>query len=503
MSAIKLGNIFASLRAACTWRVVASTVVLAAALTACQSKDGAGGTYKTAKVDQGSIEVVISATGTLRALSTVDVGSQVSGQVSSVEVDFNDRVTKGQVIARIDPSNLDTRLTQTNADLASARASLSEAKTQLRLSEADLKRKKEIFARQLISETERDIAQAARDQAAARVAVAQAAIQQRAAVVADAQLDVDYTVLRSPVDGVILLRSVEPGQTVAASFQTPVLFRIAEDLTRMQIDLSIDESDVGQIRVRLPVRFTVDAFPGRNFQGTIHQVRLSATIIANVVTYPVVVDVSNPDLALLPGMTANAEIEIARRNDVLRVSNAALRFKPEGAEAAASPMGQGGRGAGEDISKIAAELNLSAQQQALLDAAMITMRERAEARRQSMGGGAPGGAATGAGPGSAAVATSGGARPNADAMRERMQKMLKEQLAPFRESLDDTQRTRWDAEMTRMASARRVTLYTLDKGQPQAHNVRAGVSDTSFTEISGGDIAAGTEVIVGMEAKAP
>ncbi len=481
--------------------------VIAAGAGACDRSGTAKGAYRTAKVDTGSIEVAISATGTLRALSTVDVGSQVSGQVLSVEVDFNERVTKGQVIARIDPSNLETRLKQTDADLASARASLAEAQTQLKFAEADLKRKKEIFARQLISASERDVAQAARDQAVARVAVAQSAIKQRAAVVDDAQLDVDYTVLRSPVDGVVLLRSVEPGQTVAASFQSPVLFRIAEDLTRMQIDLSIDESDVGQIKVGLPVRFTVDAFPGRTFNGSVHQVRLSATIVANVVTYPVVVEVSNPDLALLPGMTANGEIEITRRNDVVRVPNAALRFKPEDAPAPAAGgwRAGGGNGAMEEIPRIAARLDLNPQQQAALDAALSAMRERAESRRQGSpagggeqaGGRNPGGGQNGP-PGGGAGR---GGDPNA--MRERMQRMFKEAFASFRESLDDAQGRLWDEEMQRLASARRVTVYTLEDGKPKAQTVRAGVSDSTHTEVVGGGLEPGADVVIGMESTAP
>lgn len=489
------------------WQLFGLLAAALACLGACDRVGSGKNAYRTAKVDTGSIEVAISATGTLRALSTVDVGSQVSGQVLSVEADFNEQVTKGQVIARIDPSNLETRLKQTEADLASARASLAEAQTQLKYAEADLKRKKEIFARQLISASERDIAQAARDQAAARVAVAQSAIKQRAAVVDDAQLDVDYTVLRSPVDGVVLLRSVEPGQTVAASFQSPVLFRIAEDLTRMQIDLSIDESDVGQIKVGLPVRFTVDAFPGRIFSGSVHQVRLSATIVANVVTYPVVVEVSNPDLALLPGMTANGEIEIARRNDVVRVPNAALRFKPEDApapEAGGSRAG-GGTGATDEIPRIAARLDLNPQQQAALDAALAGMRERAEARRQSMaaGGGRSGqGNAPGGGQNGAPQGAGSGRGGDPAAMRERMQRMYKEAFASFRDSLDDNQRQLWDEEMQRLASARRVTVYTLEDGKPKAQTVRAGVSDSTHTEVVGGGLEPGTEVVIGMETPA-
>lgn len=448
-----------------------------------KSSDGAG--YRTSKIDRGGVMVSISATGTLRALSTVDVGTQVSGQVASVEVDFNDRVTKDQVIARIDPANFQTRLTQTDADLASARASLVEAQAALRLAEADLKRKRDVAARKLISASELDIAVAARDQAAARVGSARAAVKQRAAGVADAQLDVDYTLIRSPVDGVILLRSVEPGQTVAASFQTPVLFRIAEDMTRMQIDLSIDESDVGQIREGLPVNFTVDAFPDRQFKGKVHQIRLSATNVANVVTYPVVVEVSNPDLSLLPGMTANAEIEIARREDVLRVPNAALRFKPEGMEA---PSGGMGGGSMDELARIAAGLSLRPEQQAALDQVLSAMRERMAARRQgASGGGAPGSGANGA--------PSSGPSPE---MRERFQRMFREALSPFRDTLDESQKQRWDQSLEQLSKARRVTVWTLRDGKPVAVPLRAGVSDGTHTEIVSGDIEADTEVLVGM-----
>ena len=462
-------------------------------LAACNSQPGEKTGYRTAKLDRGAVAVSISATGTLRALSTVDVGTQVSGQVLSVEVDYNDRVTQGQVIARIDPANFQTRLTQSEADLASARAGLVEAQTALKLAEAELKRKRDVAARKLISASELDIAQAARDQAAARVGSAQAAIKQRSAAVEDAQLDVDYSVIKSPVDGVILLRSVEPGQTVAASFQTPVLFRIAEDLTRMQIDLSIDESDVGQVREGLPVSFTVDAFPNRNFTGTVHQIRLSATAVANVVTYPVVVQVSNPDLSLLPGMTANAEIEIASRSDALRVPNAALRFKPEGVEApAAGGMLGGGAGMLDELSKIAASLSLNADQQAALDQVLAGMRQRFEQRRQAMAaGGGSGAPAGGAAPQGAPAS---GPTPE---MRERMRRMFQEAMAPFRDTLDETQRARWDAEMQLLANARRVTLWLLKDGKPSPATVRAGVSDGTHTEIIGGDLQAGAEVIVG------
>jgi HlyD family secretion protein len=474
--------------------VVGLLVCAVLGLTGCNGGESAGQAFRTAKIDRGNVEVSISATGTLRALSTVDVGSQVSGQVLSVEVDFNEAVTRGQVIARIDPGNFETRLTQAEADLASAEAGLVEAQTALRLAEAELKRKNDLAGRKLISASELDVAQAGRDQAASRVGSARAAVKQRAAGVADARLDLTYTEIRSPVDGVILLRSVEPGQTVAASFQTPVLFRIAEDLTRMQIDLSIDESDVGQIREGMAVQFNVDAFPNRQFEGRVHQVRLAATNVANVVTYPVVVEVSNADGVLLPGMTANAEITVASRRDTLRVPNAALRFKPEGVEAPPA-SGFGGGGNGEELQRIAASLALRPEQQAAFDQVVSAMRERAEARRRQMAGGGGGGA-----PGAGGGGGGSGAAPSAEqiaAMRARFQQMFRQALAPFRDTLDEAQRQRFDQELDLLESARRVNLWQLKDGKPEAVAVRVGVSDATHSEIIGGGVEEGAEVIVG------
>lgn len=302
------------------------------------------GAYRTALVDRGTVQVAIAATGTLRAISTVEIGSQISGQVISVEVDFNDPVTRGQAIAHLDPAPIRTRVTQAQADLASARASLSEAQATLVNAQADYDRKRDLSGRQLIARAEFDLAVAARDQARARVGSARAVVDQRQAAVGAVELDLDYTVIRSPVDGVVLLRDVEPGQTVAASLQTPLLFEIAEDLSQMQIELTVDESDVGQILRGQAVEFTVDAFPGRRFAGEVRQVRLAATELNNVITYPVVVTVDNDDLRLLPGMTANAEIIVDRRDDVLRVPNAALRFRPADAPEA-QPAGRRGGGA--------------------------------------------------------------------------------------------------------------------------------------------------------------
>ncbi len=464
--------------------------------------------FRTAPVERGDLRVAISATGSLRALSTVDVGSQVSGQVLTVEVDFNDRVSAGQVIARIDPANFEARLSQARADLTSALASLNEARATLKNAEADHARKQELAARQLVARSELDQAIATRDQARARVGSAEAAVKQREAAIANAELDLRYTVLTSPVDGVVLNRAVQPGQTVAASFQTPVLFQIAEDLSQMLIELAIDESDVGQLREGQPVRFTVDAFPGRDFVGRVKQVRLSATNTQNVITYPVVVAVDNPDGVLLPGMTANAEIEVSRKEGVLRVPNAALRYTPAGAEAeapAAGGMRFGGGNFAAELPALVAPLQLDATQQAAFDADLAKMRERAEAARAAaaQGGGRPAGAA--GGPPAGAVVMSGGpggGMPSPEAIAQMIAKRMQENFAGFRASLRDEQRSAFDAALRELLAARRVTVWKLVDGAPVAVPARAGVSDSTHTEIRGEGLAEGDLVIVGEEAKA-
>ena len=461
--------------------------------------DARAGGFRTAAVDRGEVRVVISATGTLRATTTVDVGSQVSGQVQSVAVDFNDRVSKGQAIAMLDPAPFQSRLKQAQADLASARASVNEAQATLKNAEADYARKRDLLARQLVARSEADLALAARDQARARVVSANAAVQQRQAAVDNAELDVDYTIIRSPVDGVILLRAVEPGQTVAASFQTPVLFQIAEDLAQMQIDLSIDEADVGQIKEGLPVSFTVDAFPDRQFRGEVKQVRLSATSTSNVISYPVVVQVDNADLSLLPGMTASAEIVVSRREDVLRVPNAALRFTPPGVDAAAAGAGNGGGRGGlvQELPKVADGLDLSPEQREKFEAALAEVRERAAARQAARQSGQNSGG-FGRGPGGGPSSGAAAGAPSPEAMRQRMAEAMMRSFADFRASLSAAQQSAWDEQLRALATARRGTVWKLVDGEPQAVPVRVGASDGTVTEISGG-IAEGDPVVTGQE----
>jgi len=467
-----------------------------------RSTKEAAGAYRTAKIERGDIRVSISATGTLNATSKVDVGSQISGQVTHVLVDFNDRVHKDQVIARIDPSTYEAQIAQGAAAVSSARASLATAQATLRNAEVDYARKAQLATQQLVAQGDADLARAQRDQARAQVASARAQINQQIASTQTSRLNLGRTVIRAPVDGVVLTRSIEPGQTVAASLQAPVLFQIAEDLARMEIVLAIDEADIGQVKTGQGVSFTVDAFPERQFRGKVRQVRLSATNTNNVITYPVVVVVDNGEQLLLPGMTANAEIEVSRRDDVLRVSNAALRFKPDQDTAATAAPAQGGGRAGlvDDLPRVAQAMRLNATQQGAFDSALQAVRQRAASRMAApaadrgsplLGGG-------GRGPGGGMVFRGGdGGGANPAVMRQRAAERFNQQFAAFRATLDERQKARWDSEIAALLSARRAPLYKWVQGKPQPVTVRVGASDGSFTEVSG-DIAEGDEVIVGI-----
>jgi HlyD family secretion protein len=294
---------------------------------------------------------------------------------------------------------------------------------------------------------------------------------------------------------VVLSRTVEPGQTVAASLQAPVLFQIAEDLSQMEILLAVDEADIGQVKPGLDVSFTVDAFPDRNFRGKVKQVRLAATNTSNVITYPVVVSVGNSDQSLLPGMTANAEIEVSHRDNVLRVSNAALRYKPddEGTDANAQQAGGRGNFAGE-FERIAQAMKLDPGQQAAFDEAMAAIRQRTAARMAQPATQGPATTLFGRRPGS--NNNQRGNNSNAGAMRQRMAERFNQQFAAFKATLDANQKAHWDREIAALLSSRRAPLYKLVDGKPQAVMVRVGASDGSYTEVAG-DVRAGDEVIVG------
>ena len=462
------------------------------------------GSYRTAEVDRGAIAVTISATGSLSAITTVDVGAQVSGMVQSVLVDYNDRVRRGQIIARIDPSTFNAKVQQALGQVRAAQAQLAQAQASVRNTAADYTRKAQLGRRQLIARSDVDAARAARDQAIAAASSGTAQIAQQQAAVSSARLDLERSVIRSPVDGVVLTRAVQPGQTVAASLQTPTLFQIAEDLRQMQIVLAVDEADIGQVKVGQQVRFNGDAFPDRDFTGVVKQVRLAATNTQNVISYPVVVTVDNDDLRLLPGMTVNAEIQISRHENVLRVPNAALRFHPadagSGTSASASTARAGGGRLTDGLPQIAAQLHLQASQQAAFDQALAAIRERAKAQRGIRNSApSPVGsslfghpqAANGQGGNGQGGARSGGQNS------QRMLARVAQQFADFRATLHPDQQQAWDVALQGRAGEKRAMLYTLVNGSAQPVDVRTGASDGSFTEVSSGALAAGDKVIIG------
>ncbi|MBZ5689442.1 MAG: efflux RND transporter periplasmic adaptor subunit [Acidobacteriia bacterium] len=325
-------------------RLIVILVTLAVAVIAAfQLKGNDNPQYFTAKVDRGDISQVVDATGTINAVTTVQVGSQVSGTVSRLYVDFNSRVKKGQVIAQIDPALFEGSLLQAKADLANARASVATAKANLQKAlalqiqtTADYERAKALTAQRVMSTQQLDLAKSNYDSAIAGssaadalVKQAQAQVQQREAAVRVAQTNLDYTTIRAPIDGTVIARNVDVGQTVAASLQAPTLFTIAQDLTKMQVYASTDESDVGSIRPNQLVTFKVDAYPKDSFSGLVSQVRMNATTVQNVVTYNTIIDFDNPEMKLFPGMTAYVTIPVASATDVLRVPNSALRYKPD------------------------------------------------------------------------------------------------------------------------------------------------------------------------------
>jgi HlyD family secretion protein len=274
--------------------------------------------FITAEAQKGNIAILVTATGTLEAVTTVQVGSQVSGTISALYADFNDQVKKGQVVAQLDPTFLRAQVAQSGADLEKATATVN-------LSRREYERALSLFEKNLISESDRDLALTDYELALAQQKSAQAALDR-------AKTNLAYATITSPIDGVVISRDVDMGQTVAASLQAPTLFTIAQDLSEMQVNTSIDEADIGQIEKGQEVLFTVDAYPELTFDGKVKQVRLSPEIVQNVVTYQVILEVSNPELLLKPGMTANVTILVDHREDVLKVPTGALRFRPPNQE---------------------------------------------------------------------------------------------------------------------------------------------------------------------------
>ena len=293
--------------------------------------DSDAATVTAEAVTRGSIVSTVAATGTLEAVTTVQVGSQVSGMIQALSADFNSIVKKGQVLARLDQSLFSSALEQAQANLVRAEADAERAQVTLADAVTKLARARELADRQLIPMNELDTADVNQKNAAAQVRSAEASVGQARASVEQARVNLAKTVITSPIDGIVVSRNVDVGQTVAASMSAPVLYLIAADLTRMRLNASIDESDLGRVAEGQAVTFTVDAYPGDTFTGVVQQVRLNPVVQSNVVTYAAIISAPNPELKLIPGMTASLTIEAERRDDVLRIPAAAVRFKP-GAE---------------------------------------------------------------------------------------------------------------------------------------------------------------------------
>jgi HlyD family secretion protein len=514
-----------------TKRKAISLAILLAVLTAGAAAYGWWGArnsspdYRLGKVERGAITAAVSVTGTINPVTAVQVGSQVSGQLKEIYVDFNSEVKKGQIIARIDPESFALRVNQALADLESARATVltqranvaalqaevSRAKVGLADAEREFQRNKTLYEKNFVAAAALDKsefgyrnAQELVKTAEAQIAVGEsqvrnveALVKQRESQLAQAKVDLDRTTIRAPVDGTVIKKSVEPGQTVAASLQAPELFVIAEDLRRMQVDASIDEAEVGRVHEGQAATFTVDSFPGRNFRGTVGQVRKAALVVQNVVTYTAVIATSNPNLELFPGMTANVRIVVDARDKALKVPNAALRFRPAGAadareaggarDPAGAPAleeetkkGERGGAAGDAMrERLVKELKLTAEQQARLDEIQRESRERMRSIETE----------------------------DAQERGRQAQRLRAESRVRIAEMLTPEQRARYE-QMTasragggRTASIGRVWVLD-DTGRPTAVDVRIGLTDGMHSEIVGGALQEGTQVIVGLQADA-
>ena len=489
--------------------VLAALGAAAGALYWYQGRGDAGELrYRLAKVERGPISAVVLASGTLNAVTTVQVGSQISGQVKEIHADFNTPVKSGQVIARIDPATFELRVNQARADLDAAQSSVAVARSglaaqqaelgrvKLTLAEAqrDLERKKSLVDKNYISPAELDKArtvyestreqlkavQAQRQVSEAQVRSALATVKQRESLLRQSEVDLERTIIRAPVDGTVILRNVDAGQTVAASLQAPVLFTIAQDLRDMQVEVAIDEADVGRLRLGMPVSFAVDAFPRRSFQGEIRQIRKSPQNVQNVVSYTVVVSAANPDLALLPGMTANVRVQVESRASALKVPNAALRWRPPGAaepppQDAPAPAAKGG--GTQFRERLVKELKPSDAQKAQLEDIFAESRRRFAAVRE--------------------LGSETERRRESDRIRA-------ETSARIGEIVTAEQRPAWEKLLADARGSRAGVpaatgrVWVLQDGAPKALDVRLGLSDGASTELAGKGLPEGTEVIVGL-----
>jgi HlyD family secretion protein len=403
-----------------------------------RQRDGHEARYRTQAVDRGSVTMTVTATGTISAVTTVQVGSQVSGIVARLHADFNSPVKKGQLLAELDPTPFEAQVEQRRADVL-------QAEIQMRNAGITFHRQELLLADKLAAQADYDTAKAAYDGTRAQVDQARAALRQ-------AETNLRYTKIVSPIDGVVVDRKYDIGQTVAASFQAPTLFTIAQDLTKMQVQADVDQSDIGRVAVGQAARFSVDAYPEEEFHGRIAQIRLNATVNQNIITYPVILEVPNPEEKLRPQMTANVIVEVAEVKDVLRIPNAALRFRPTDA----APGGDAARGGGGG---------------------------------RAAGGASGAGGATGAG---SAAGAGGAGGVGAAGAEERLARMRSGGATGAAGALDPT--AGGEAKVKPVQ-----TVYIDDgRGGLKTVAIRTGISDGRFTEIAEGPLKIGDPVVIGQ-----
>lgn len=463
---------------------VAIAGYVAAGMLGFGSKSDRKLSYDTVPVSTGSIRKVVATSGPVRALVTVSIGSQLSGMIEEVRTDFNSEVKPGAILATIDAKSFHARVAQAKADLAVAEAALANAEAALQKAEAGqilatrtIGRQKSLADKGFTTQSTLDTA--VRDSAVAKAEIAvskaqiesaKATIVQRRAFLDQAQIDLDRTEIRSPIEGTVISRTVDPGQTVAASLQAPELFKIAQDLKRVRIEAQVNEADVGSVSEGNPATFTVDAYPDRQFDGRVTQVRLSATEIANVVTYTVIIEAENDDRKLFPGMTANVSIESATRTGVLRVPNDVFRYRPR--EESSSSQSAASDRSKRMIERLKGELSLTAEQEKALAEALEKLRAESQAA---------------AGP----VA---GSASDQSAIRQRYQARIEQTLAPL---MTEAQRPAFDAWRRGRETSRIAFLWVLGTdGLPVRKFARIGIADDQFTEVVSGDVKEGDNVIV-------
>ena len=462
----------------------------------------------TVTVARGSIVDTVGATGSLEAVTTVQVGTEVSGTVLQLYADFNSIVRRGDVIARLDPSLFETQTAQLRANLLRAEADLERLHVSIDDAKVKLARAEDLAAQNLIPSTELEAAQVTLRSTEAQLRSSQAQMAQAEASLNQAEVNLEHTVITAPIDGIVISRAVDVGQTVSASMQAPTLFILAADLTKMKVNASIDEAGVGRIRPGQVVWFTVDAYPGEDFEGRVSQVRLEAVVVQNVVTYATVIDVPNPDLKLKPGMTATVTLEIARRDDVIRIPNTALRFRPTSDTFFALGLPepdalQGGRPGGGP---------------------------RAAQSAPGGVGSRGGGHGVGRGPGGGGFGSGPGDPEQRRQLQERMQNMSHEEREAMMRQFGGrggnrsgrggsggapSHRAATDQEPTIPATERGATtidalfgplpptestgrLWVYDGVELTAARVRLGITDGSFTELLSGSVEVGAELVTGV-----